>query len=94
MRGGGDRLVFGAPQSTEEVTGGGMRGDGGELYLGSSWSRACGSSKDLRNLGGGENDPSTEFSNDMLWFPRETGNQGSKDTGARVWNVGVCIQVS
>jgi hypothetical protein len=43
-----------------------MRGDSGGLYKGSSWSRACASSKDLRNFGGGENDPSTEFSNDMV----------------------------
>jgi hypothetical protein len=30
MRGGGDRLDLGAFQRTEEVTGGGIRGDGGE----------------------------------------------------------------
>lgn len=66
MRGGGDKLVFGALHSTDDVTGRGMRGDGGELYAGSSWSRVCGSSKDLRNFGGGENEPSTELNNDMI----------------------------
>jgi hypothetical protein len=43
-----------------------MRGEGGELYKGSSWSRACGSSNDLRNLGGGDSEPSTELNIDMV----------------------------
>jgi hypothetical protein len=43
-----------------------MRGEGGELYNGSSWSRACGSSKDLRNAGGGDSEPSTELSIDIV----------------------------
>jgi hypothetical protein len=65
-RGGGDRLVFGAFHSTDEVTGGGIRGDGGELYSGSSCSRACGSSKDFLNRGGGENEPRTELKIDIV----------------------------
>lgn len=65
MRGGGDMPVFGATHKTDAVTGGGMRGDGEELYRGSSWSRACGSSKDRRNLGGGDSDPITELKMDM-----------------------------
>lgn len=55
-----------------DVIGGGIRGawDGdrdedGERYNGSSWSGACGSSKESRNLEG-DMEPRTEFSNDIL----------------------------
>jgi hypothetical protein len=42
-----------------------MCGDG-ELYRGNSWSRACGSSNDFLNLGGGESEPRTELKMDMF----------------------------
>lgn len=71
-RGAGEMLVLGALHISDEVIGGGIR-VGGELQYGSSWSRACGSSKDFLNFdgGGGENDPRTEFIKDMLNRSRE-----------------------
>ena len=50
---------------TVDAIGGGIRGeDGGDLYSGSSYSRAWASSKLLRNFG--ERDPITELNRDIF----------------------------
>jgi hypothetical protein len=52
-----------------------MRGDGGEPYDGSSWSRACGSSKERRNRGG-DSEPSTELNSDIIANLSRWGERG------------------
>lgn len=71
-------VVLGVVHNTDDVTGGGTRCDGGELYCGSSWSRACGSSKDLRNFGGGESEPRTEFNSDMMGWHTAAVDDGER----------------
>jgi hypothetical protein len=70
-----------------------MRGDGGEPYDGSSWSRACGSSKELRNLGGGDSEPSTELNNDIVASLQQYSRRLKVRT-RQLRGVVVCVQVS
>jgi hypothetical protein len=67
-----------------------MRGDGGEPYEGSSWSRACGSSKELRNLAGGDSEPSTEFNNDIMLSVAMRGWCEERKSSAAPWSCCTC----
>jgi hypothetical protein len=70
-----------------------MRGEGGELYSGSSWSRACGSSNDRRNVGGGESEPSTELNIDITMLHRG-GRQLGREMRSKAVMCVIRVQVS